>query len=163
MSFRSTSKSKLKSRPVAGLRLESLETRAVPDATYYDLSSGNFSQNWTGTDTALSTADNWSGIPSIVGYLGDGITPTGTSTDPQTVTNDSTSVDLVPNSSATATAGGVHEIANDVVALHGSSAAIGPYLQFHMNATGRQDLTISYLLRELNSTTTSQLFALQYR
>src|SRR5437763_1963214 len=86
------------------LTVEHLEDRAVPDATYYNLAAGNFSQDWTGTDAAI-TNDNWDNIPSIVGYLGDGITPTATSTDPQVVTNDSTSIDVIANSNSSSANG----------------------------------------------------------
>jgi hypothetical protein len=152
-----------KSRPTpVQLNTETLEDRAMPDATYYNLAAGNFSQDWSNTDAAITT-NNWNNIPSIVGYLGDGITPTPTSTDPQVVTNDSTTISVIANSSSSSTTGGVHEIANDVVALQGSGTAVGPYLQFYMNATGRQNLNISYTLKELDNTTVDQKFALQYR
>ena len=37
---------------------------------YHALSTSNFTQDWT--DTGLITAnDNWDGVPSVVGYLGD--------------------------------------------------------------------------------------------
>src|SRR5262245_10598914 len=145
------------------LGMECLEDRLVPDATYFSLASGNFTQDWSTTGPLLTTNDNWSGVPNIVGFLGDG-TGAGTSgaTNPWDVTTDATSVDLVANSSATATAGGVHEIeASQAIALQGSGTARSPYIQIHLNATGRQNLQISYTLKELDSDNADQKFALQ--
>jgi hypothetical protein len=142
--------------------IETLESRTLFNATYFDLSSGNFSQNWS--DTSALAANDWSNVPNIVGYQGNGVTPTPTSTDPQTCTNDDISfISAIKGSTATATAGGIHEIANDVIAMKGSGSAAGPYLRLHLNSVGRENLNISYTLRELEDKTVDQKFALQYR
>ena len=50
---------------------------------YYSLASGSFTQDWT--NAGLITAnDDWSGVPYIVGYLGQDIT-TATGADPRTI------------------------------------------------------------------------------
>src|SRR5688572_4619330 len=51
------------------------------DAGYHPLSAGDFSQDWS--NPALITAnDDWSGVPGILGYLGQDIT-TATGVDPR--------------------------------------------------------------------------------
>src|SRR5687768_4134550 len=60
-----------------------------------------FSQNWT--NTGLITAnDSWSGVPGVVGFLGQDIT-TGTGVDPQTLIGVSSvagDVDVIANQTA---------------------------------------------------------------
>src|SRR6185295_5120602 len=53
---------------------------------YYSLAGGSFTQDWTNTGQ-ITTDDNWSGVPYIIGYLGD-IDPSGATTnaDPRTLT-----------------------------------------------------------------------------
>ncbi|HEY5710743.1 MAG TPA: Calx-beta domain-containing protein, partial [Allosphingosinicella sp.] len=136
---------------------------------YFALGGGNFSQNWT--NTGLITAnDNWSGVPFIVGKLGQDIT-TGTGTNPGTLTGDSTlpnDIDVIANQTSTAiTNGGVaeFEIANPTVALQGSGTADAPHLILFMDSTGRQDVTVSYRLRDIDGTADNAVMpvALQYR
>ena len=138
---------------------------------YHVLANGDFSQNWN--DPALITAnDDWSNVPGIVGYRGDGLTG-GTGVDPTTVRgNDATAiVDVNANQTnpATFTSGGVTEFqgTDGVVALQGSGTARAPYLVIHLDATGRQDLTFSTRLRDLEigtgSPTADQPIAVQYR
>jgi predicted extracellular nuclease len=144
---------------------------ASADGTYHDLASGNFSQNWTGTDAALSTNDVWTGVPSIIGYLGDVDAGSPTAVDPRTRTQASSgAVDVIVNQAANvaSTAGGVAEfqsLANPVVALQGSGTADAPSLVLHLNTTGRTNVTLSYLLRDIDTSgdNATQAFALQYR
>ena len=66
--------------------IECLEERLTPDASFFALATGPFAQNWS---TAPITADNdWSTVPSIIGYNGAGLASTGT--DPQTILADGT-------------------------------------------------------------------------
>src|ERR1044071_9272674 len=112
-----------------------------------------FSQNWT--NTGLITAnDNWSGVPGIVGFLGQDIT-TGTGVDPQTllgVSSVANDLDVIANQSSTAiTNGGVAEfdgIANPTIALQGSGTADAPYILIYLNTTGQSSINISYNLRD---------------
>ena len=46
-------------------------TRA--DSTYQPLASGPFTQNWFDTGL-ITTNDDWSGVPGIIGYRGDDLT-----------------------------------------------------------------------------------------
>ena len=41
--------------------------------TYHSLASGNLTQNWANTGL-ITTNDDWSGVPSITGYLGNDVT-----------------------------------------------------------------------------------------
>ena len=100
-----------------------------------------YSQTWSNTGQ-ITVADDWSGVPGVIGFLGQDIT-TSTGTDPQTLLGDSRvagDVDVIPNQTNT----GDHErrrrefeIADPVVALQGSGTADAPYLLFHLDTTGR--------------------------
>src|SRR5262249_51876776 len=134
------------------------------------LSSGNFSQDWSNKNL-ITTDDTWSGVPSILGYRGDDLTA-ATGTDPQTILADGTSTPLDVNANHsdpdTFATGGVAEfdgIANPTVALNGSGTADAPFLLLQLNSTGRQNITISYNLRDLDASTDNsiQQVALQYR
>lgn len=141
---------------------------ARADGTYFSLASGNFSQSWSDA-SLITTNDVWTGVPSIIGYRGDDIT-TGTGVDPQTVLAEGTFVvDVNANqmTPATSTVGGVSEFAitNPVVALQPSGTADAPNLVIHLDTTGRSDVTVAYVLRDIDDSTDNapQAVALQYR
>jgi hypothetical protein len=151
--------------------VESIERRVMLDATYHVLSNGNFSQDWSNT-SLITTNDDWSNVPSIIGYRGDDIT-TGIGIDPQTLTAfagpggpvvDVNANQTNPDTFAT---GGVteFEIANPVVALNGSGTADAPFILLHLNTTGVSSVAISYLLRDIDASGDNavQPVALQYR
>lgn len=136
--------------------------------TYHSLSSSNFVQDWSDAGL-ISTTDTWDAVPSVVGYRGDALAPT-TGLDPQTVVSDGTAVvDVNVNQAnpATNTSGGVTEfaLADPVVALQGSGTGQAPNLVVYLDATGRQDITVSYRLRDLDGSIDNaiQSVALQYR
>src|SRR5262245_27874857 len=137
--------------------------------SYHSLAGGALIQNWS--NTALITAnDDWSGVPSIQGYLGDIDAGSPTGVDPQTVTGSALgAVDVIanqanPNALAT---GGVAEfdLADDVVGLNGSGTADAPSLVFYLDATGRQDVRVQFNVRDLDGSADNaiQQVALQYR
>ena len=134
---------------------------------YHSLALTDFWQDWTDT-SQITTSDDWSGVASIVGYRGDSLTGS-TGTDPQTIAGTSTVVDVNANQTNpnTFTTGGVTEfhLANPVVALTGSGTARAPYLQLHLDATGRQDVALSFALRDIDGSTDNavQPIAVQYR
>ncbi len=139
------------------------------DTTPHVLSGGSFSQNWS--NAGLITAnDNWSGVPSITGYLGD-LDPAGavTGVDPRTIVTSNGVVDVIANQATpnTATAGGVAEfaIANPTIALQGSGTADAPYISIFLNTTGVPAVTVSYKLRDIDGSADNaqQQVALQYR
>src|SRR6266536_1011287 len=128
-----------------------------------------FAQNWTNTGL-ITVNDDWSGVPGIVGYLGQDIT-TSTGVDPQTLLTESAvanDVDVIANQTSTAiTNGGVAEfhIADPVVALQGSGTADAPSIVLTLDTTGRSNVTIAYDLRDIDGTGDNavQPVALQYR
>lgn len=156
---------------ILSLALACVSLPAFANTSYHDLSTSNFSQNWSATDALLTTNDDWSQVPSITGYLGDVDAATTTGVDPRTRTQASSGVvDLVANigSGVTSTAGGVGEfqsLPDPVVALQGSGTADAPSLVIYLNASGRTNLAISYNVRDIDTTTdnTNQQVAIQYR
>jgi len=135
--------------------------------TYHDLSTGSFTQDWTNTGL-ITASDNWTGVPSILGFLGDGDSGSPTGVDPQTFLAPLTNLDVIANLSVvTSTAGGVGEfqITDPVVGLQGSGTADYPSLIIYLNATGRTDIRVQYDLRDIDATSdnTNQQVALQYR
>src|SRR5215468_11459748 len=138
--------------------------------TYFDLSSGSLVQNWSNTGQ-ITTNDDWGGVPSIEGYLGQDLTAT-TGVDPANVTGDSTvanDLDVIANQSNTAiTNGGVAEfdgIANGTIALQGSGTADAPYLVLYLDASGRQDIRLQFNARDIDATADNaiQQLNVQYR
>ncbi|CAA9518026.1 MAG: Alkaline phosphatase [uncultured Sphingomonas sp.] len=136
--------------------------------TYFDLSSGDLLQDWSNSGQ-ITAADDWSGVPSIVGYLGDGMVGSSTGVNPGTVTGSSVSVDVIANqiNPNTLTSGGVAEfhLANPTIALQGSGTAGAPYLALHLNAAGRQNVTLSFMARDIDGSGDNavQPIAVQYR
>jgi hypothetical protein len=147
-----------------------IASAAHADMNPFALSGGNFSQDWS--NTGLITAnDDWSGVPSITGFLGDTNSGSPTGVDPQTYLAASMgAVDVIANQANpnTLTSGGVAEfdgIANPTVALQGSGTADTPGLVLYFDATGRTNVTISYNLRDIDGSGDNaiQQVALQYR
>ncbi len=150
---------------------------ASADTTAHSLAGGSFSQNWTNTGL-ITTNDNWSGVPSVEGYLGQDIT-TVTGTDPQTLLTTSALAGdltvLANQAVTTATNGDVAEFhttsqsggpgLDPTIALQGSGTADAPYLLIYLDTTGRTSVSISYHLRDIDCTTDNsvQAVALQYR
>jgi len=140
------------------------------DGTYHSLAGGNLFQDWSNTGL-ITVNDDWSGVTSFVGYLGQNDTSSVTGVDPRTILGiwPSDVVDVIANQANpnTLTNGGVaeFEIADAVVALQGSGTADSPFLMAHVDATGMQDVTVSYRLRDVDggSDNSVQQFVMQYR
>ena len=136
---------------------------------YHVLDNGSLTQNWSNAGL-ITTTDDWSGVPSIVGYLGQDIT-TATGTNPQTLsTSSSVSSDIDVNANQTNTGitnGGVAEFAlpNPTVALQGSGTADAPHLVLYLDATGRRDVVVAFNARDIDGTAdnAAQPIAVQYR
>ncbi|HET9665468.1 MAG TPA: Ig-like domain-containing protein, partial [Desertimonas sp.] len=128
-----------------------------------------FSQDWSNIDL-ITTSDDWSGVPGVIGYRGDGLTA-APGADPQTVTADGSATPIDVNANQTApntfTTGGVSEfhIANPVVALQGSGTADAPHVVLSLDTTGKTDVTVAYVLRDIDGSADDavQQVALQYR
>jgi DNA/RNA endonuclease G (NUC1) len=128
-----------------------------------------FSQNWSNTGL-ITVNNNWSGVPGIVGYLGDYDGGAPTAVDPQTLTQDfsATTVSVVANQPDTSsTSGGVgeFEITNPAVGFQGSGTADAPHLLISLNTTGASNIAVTYNLRDIDGTADNsvQPVALQYR
>ncbi len=128
-----------------------------------------FTQNWT--NTGLITTDNdWSGVPGIIGYRGDGLAG-ATGVDPQTILQDgsATPVNVLANQTnpSSLTSGGIaeFELANPAVAFQGSGTARAPHLVLSITTVGANNVTVSYKLRDLDGggDNSVQSVALQYR
>lgn len=134
---------------------------------YFALSGGTFSQDWSDTNL-ITVDDNWDGVPSIVGYRGDNVTG-ATGVDPRTLTDNVVAqvIDVIANSTATNTTGGIIEVggANPTIAFQGSGTADAPYLVLFLDSTGRQDIDLSLNLRDLDASADNaqQQVAIQFR
>jgi hypothetical protein len=140
-------------QPVAAAR--TLVLLAVAGSAWADSTPQTlpFAQDWTNTGLITAT-DNWSGVPGIQGFRGDGLA--AAAADPQTVLvpDDPGVLDVNANQTNpdTFTTGGVTEfhIANPVVALTGSNTATAPYVKLYLNTTGQAGITVAYNLRDID-------------
>ena len=131
-----------------------------------------FAQAWT-TTTLITANDDWTGVPGIVGYLGDIAATTTTNVDPRTLLLDYTAVsavDVIANQTnpTTLTNGGVAEfdgIANPSIALNGSGTADAPHIIVHLNTTGLSGINFSCNIRDLDASAddAAQQIDVQYR
>jgi PEP-CTERM motif len=143
------------------------ESQAVANSVYQSVP---FSQNWSNTGL-ITVNDDWSNVPGIEGYRGDGLTGS-TGTDPQTILafdGGGPVIDVIANQTNpdTLSSGGVaeFEIINPVVALQGSSTADAPFILLYINASGAALPRIRYNVRDLDGSADDavQQVALQYR
>ncbi|MEZ5306765.1 MAG: carboxypeptidase-like regulatory domain-containing protein [Pyrinomonadaceae bacterium] len=149
-----------------------LQEKTSADTTYFLLTPNDpLIQQWSDTGL-ITTDDDWSGVPSIIGYRGDGLASSA-GTDPQTITADGslTPIDVNANEPSTGLAtGGIAEfdsLVNPVVAMQGSGTADAPHLDIRIN-TGKcdapNDVRVAYVLRDVDTSgDTNQQVALQYR
>lgn len=129
-----------------------------------------FTQNWTNAGL-ITTDDDWSGVPGIIGYRGDELT-SATGVDPQTILIDGsmTPVDVNANRNDPDAflSGGVTEfdgIANPAVALNGSGTGDAPHLVINLNTSGTTAINVAYNVRDLDASADNaiQQVALHYR
>ena len=141
----------------------------VPAAANNTAQTLPFSQDWSNR-SLITDSDDWSGVPGVVGFLGQNIT-TAIDADPQLLLGESAvanDADVIANQTNLAiTNGGVAEwdISDPVVALQGSATGDAPYLLIHVETLGRSDVTVSYNLRDIDPTADNavQQVAVQYR
>ena len=98
-----------------------------------------YSQDWS--NTGMITTDNvWTGVPGIMGFLGDHLTPIE-GIDPQTVLVGGDTPTVLANQTdpATVLQGGVaeFELGNPTIALKGSSTAGAPNIVLTLNTVGK--------------------------
>jgi predicted extracellular nuclease len=139
--------------------------------TYHDLSASNFSQNWN-TISQISTNDDWSGVPSIQGFLGQDLVTT-TGANPQNIvvgvsSSTTSDLDVIANQTNTGiTNGGVAEfhITDPTIALQGSGTADAPHIILYLNTLNRTNISFKCNLRDLDGSgdNSVQPVAFQYR
>ncbi|TPG39482.1 hypothetical protein EAH79_12130 [Sphingomonas koreensis] len=133
---------------------------------YFSLSNGDLLQDWSDTGL-ISTNDDWSSVPSIVGYLGDDSSTTAADRDARSVTMDFSTVDVVANQTNTGiTNGGVaeFELADPTIALQGSGTADNPNLVLYLDATDRDSISLSFDARDIEAKDDAvQQVVVQYR
>jgi hypothetical protein len=137
---------------------------------YHNLSAGPFRQDWTDI-SLINAADDWSGVPSIVGYIGNDGASSAIITDPQLALSDkySDTLDVIPgitSPKANNTGGvGEMEIENPVVAFQGSGTADAPNIIIFLNTQNCTSIRVKYKLRDVDSSTDNSIqpVALQYR
>ncbi len=130
-----------------------------------------FSQNWSSVGL-ITVNDDWSGVPSVVGYRGDALTAV-VDANPQTILAGDDAAPVVdvnanlanPNTNTT---GGITEfdgIANPTIALQGSGTADAPYIKIFLNTAGVNNVRVMYNVRDIDGSTDNaiQQVALQYR
>jgi len=138
----------------------------LANGTYQSLP---YTQDWSNTGL-ITTNDDWSGVPGVIGYRGDGLT-SANDVNAQIVLGQEVPLVVDVNANQTNpntfTTGGVTEfhLTNPAVALTGSGTADAPYIVFHINATGFSSINVSYNIRDLDASTDNapQQVALQYR
>jgi Endonuclease I/Bacterial Ig-like domain len=127
-----------------------------------------FAQNWS-NPSLITTANDWSGVPGIAGYLGDNPATTTANIDARTILNDFTTLNVTPDLVTVnpAASGGTAEfnITDPVVGIKGSGTADSPNLVLYINNSGRSGTTVSFNARDLDSTATdaTQQLNVQYR
>jgi hypothetical protein len=127
-------------------------------------------QAWS--DKGLIAADDdWSRVPALVGYRGDGLA-VEPGIDPRSVTADgsSTPVDVTANRGdprAVGLAAGVaeFELADPVVAIQGSATASAPHLVLSLDTRGRSGVSVRLVLRDIDASGADAVepVAIQYR
>jgi uncharacterized protein len=154
---------------IVALALISLFVGSIPIGATTAAQSLPYEQHWTDT-TQIGANDDWSGVPGVVGYLGDDASTTANDIDPRTRTSAafSATVDVIANQTSTAiTNGGVAEfqLTDPTIALQGSGAADAPNIVVSLNTTGLGNIHVSYNLRDIDggADDAAQQVALHYR
>jgi hypothetical protein len=129
-----------------------------------------FVQSWS--DTGLITVDDdWSRVPAIVGYRGDGLV-SEPGVDPRKVSADgsTTPVDVAANRTepgAVGMAAGVaeFELPDPVVAIQGSATASAPQLVVALDTRARAGIAVKLGLRDIDASAADAVepVAVQYR
>ncbi len=111
-----------------------------------------FSQAWT-NPALITVDDDWTGVPGVVGYLGDGLA-THRRRPADGAWREGSAVDVNanqtnPNGFGT---GGVAEFAitDPVVALQGSGTADAPHLVVTLSTAGSVDVDVAYNVRDID-------------
>src|SRR5574340_1124819 len=126
--------------------------------------------DWSNTGL-ITLANDWSGVPGVMGYLGDRLGSKTEGVNPQNILVDgtNTTVSLVPNQTDPNVLGGAgvpeFDISDPTIRLSGSSAPHAPFLLISLCTRGMTGITVSYDVRDLESDKQDsvQQVALHYR
>ena len=150
---------------------------ASANNTYATLASGNFSFSLNaGNANLIASNDDWSNIPSVEGYFGQGLTATH-GVNPQTVTGTEFPGQALPNNPrqvnankgnpSAYNAGGITEFDSGTYLAIGFQGNVqaNPYLVFYLNSTGRSSVTFNYDVIDIDGGSNNAVspLALQYR
>ena len=149
------------------------------NSTYANLASGPLTLNLTtATINQITSNDDWSGVASVEGYCGDGLTSTF-GVDPQTVVTTEFPNDALPSSSDTCVAankahpsafnaGGLAEFDDGpylAFGFQGNVQARAPYMVFYVNTTGRYSIRTTFEVTDIDDGSNNSVtqVAVQYR
>lgn len=149
--------------------VERLEDRLTPNSTYHPLASGAFMQDWS--SPSFPADDDWSAVPSIIGYRGDGLAPTA-GTNPATIVAPGTGTDFIVDAGVSELpifhpSNGITQFVGSYqsIALAGTDAVQAPNLVLHLDTRGTRNVRLSMELIDavLWPSLTVQPLAVQYR
>ena len=138
--------------------------------TYHRLKDSTLVLNWSNSNLIVNN-DDWSGLSSIRGFRGDGLT-SAANVDPRTISADglSTPTSLLANQSDpnNLTVGGFAEfdgLTNPMLGMQASSVANAPFLMFYLNTEDCELAAVTLELYDLDASTdnSTQQVAVQYR
>lgn len=127
-------------------------------------------QSWA-NPAAIVQSNDWANVPGFMGYRGDELAPKP-GLKPNSITADGTRspVYVRPNQAEPQMlrSGGVAELdglPDPTIALKGSATASAPSLVLNLDTRGKQHISVSYNLRDVDDSTSDaiQPVALQYR
>jgi hypothetical protein len=153
---------------------------ALSNTAYYNLSSSNLVFRLTaGTGGMITQNDNWSNVPSVEGYCGNGLAGTY-GVDPRTIvatefapnmhlpTSASTCVAANKGNPSAYNAGGLAEFDTGnylAIGFQGNVQARAPYMVFYLNATGESNVKFSFDAMDIDGGSNNSVsqIAVQYR
>jgi hypothetical protein len=124
-----------------------------------------FTQDWSATGTLLTTANDWSNVPGIVGYQGTDAS-SNTGMDPRSILVADTVPQVFVNATTANTSGGVGEFETEqTIAMQGSGTGDFPHITVYLNTTGQSKIRVQCNVRDIDGTTDNsiQSFVIQYR
>lgn len=143
---------------------------SLKNNSYHLLASSSFTQNWS-DQNLITTNDDWTSVPSIEGYRGDGLTNTY-DVDPQTILDPdilgildvNASIKVSPSSF---TNYGVTEFDYQIesIALGASNTADAPYVKIHLNSLTCSNIRVKYNVKDIENSPDNaiQQVALHFR
>lgn len=171
------------SMAILSLHIDSDSTRIAPipsaeaNSVYFNMTSGNlsFSVN-PATVNQITSNDDWSAVNSVEGYMGQNLTSTH-GVDPQTILHTEFAGNQLPNSPTNVAAnkgnpsafnaGGLAEFDSGTYLALGFQGNVqaNPYMVFYLNTTGRTNVTVSYVVQDIDGGSNDSVsrLALQYR